>query len=264
VTNCSLTSTSSALKLGTESFGDFRHITFSNCAINNTNRGLGIIVRDGGTVSNVLFSDITMTLDRKHFNWWGNADPIWLVVKKRNPDSKIGNIKNVVFENIVAHGQGTSKLEGYPGHPLKNITLNQVQFFMHPEDKPDKRATHCLQAHDIQGLKIKDCDITWDKDNPEKKWKSAIYLEKLNNFRLSEISAVQGAPDNDFPVFELNQVQNGRVYNCYAKEGSSTFVKVEGKNTRNIYFRDNFTDLASKDFNPGNEVKQETLHGIDR
>ncbi len=88
VSNCSLISTSTALKIGTETWGDFRHITFSNCSIRNTNRGMGIIVRDGGTVSDVLFTDITVACNRKHFNWWGNGDPFWLVVRKRNPSSR--------------------------------------------------------------------------------------------------------------------------------------------------------------------------------
>jgi polygalacturonase len=42
VTNCVLISDDTALKLGTESLGDFRHCTFSNCVIRGTRVGLGI------------------------------------------------------------------------------------------------------------------------------------------------------------------------------------------------------------------------------
>lgn len=44
VSNCVLSSSSSALKMGTESYGDFRYVTISNCVIRNTNRGIGILL----------------------------------------------------------------------------------------------------------------------------------------------------------------------------------------------------------------------------
>lgn len=49
VTNCILTSSSAALKIGTESHADFEHITVTNCVVDGANRGLNIIVRDGGS-----------------------------------------------------------------------------------------------------------------------------------------------------------------------------------------------------------------------
>lgn len=81
VSNCLLTSTSSALKIGTETYADFRYISFANCIIRDTNRGLSIVVRDGATVEYVSFSNIQLETKRKHFNWWRNGDPIWIVVK---------------------------------------------------------------------------------------------------------------------------------------------------------------------------------------
>lgn len=191
VTNCSLVSTSTGLKLGTESFGDFRHITFNNCVIRNSNRGLSIVVRDGGTVSDVLFSDITIETDRKPFFWWGDGDPIWLVIRKRNPDSRIGKIQNVTFQNIIAHGQGTSKLEGFPGEqPLENIRLQNVQLHLSAEDLPDKRATNIFRAHNVNGLFLSDVTLRWDtRQGVEPKWSSALVLEKIDGLEMDRVRA---------------------------------------------------------------------------
>ena len=234
VTNCILASTSSALKIGTETFGDFRNIVFNNCTIENTNRGLGIIVRDGGRVSDVVFSNITMQLERKHFNWWGDADPIWLVILKRNEDSKVGKIENILFQNILAHAQGTSKLQGFPGQPLHDIRLSDVHITMHPEDKPDKRATHALMAEDVQGLSMDRMSVQWDDQEPQDQWQSALYLENVDGLSIDSFRGRPGLRRASDPVISLVNVSNALIRDTEASEAVSALVKVSGSNTRKL------------------------------
>ncbi len=234
VSNCVLASTSSALKIGTETFGDFRNIVFNNCTIENTNRGLGIIVRDGGNVIDVIFSDITMQLDRKHFNWWGNAEPIWLVVLKRNQNSQVGSIENIQFQHIVAHGQGTSKLQGYPGSPLKNIRLSDIQFFMHTEDQPDKRATHALLAEDVQYLSLDRISVDWDEKSPQDEWQSALYLENVDGLSLDHFQGRSGFRRASDPVIQLVNVSNAVIRNSEASEPVAALIRVRGRRTRKV------------------------------
>lgn len=248
VTNCVLTSTSTALKLGTESHSDFSHITFNNCVIRNTNRGLSIVIRDGATAENVIFSNITIECDRKHFNWWGNGDPIWLVVRKRNGDSQIGNIENVIFENIIAHGQGTSKIEGFPGHAIENITLRNVQYFMYAEDKPDKRATHALQAHDVENLAIQNVQVFWDMNSREEKWADALNIYSAENILIDGLS---GAPGGDSPgaqLISLNNVARAKIMNCESDTTIEHLVKVSGTESEKIVL------LNNNVFNKANEL----------
>ena len=234
VSNCVLTSTSSALKIGTETYGDFRNIVFNNCTIENTNRGLGIIVRDGGTVRDVIFSDITMQLDRKHFNWWGNADPIWLVVLKRNQDSEVGSIENIHFQNIVAHGQGTSKLQGYPGSPLRNIWMSDIQFFMHPEDQPDKRATHALLAEDVQYLSLDRISVDWNEQAPQDEWQSALYLQNVDGLSVDSFRGRSGLRRASDPVIQLVNVSNAVIRDSEASEPVAALIRVSGRRTRKV------------------------------
>ena len=239
VTNCVLTSTSTALKLGTESHSDFRHITFDNCVIRNTNRGLSIVIRDGATAENVIFSNITMECDRKHFNWWGNGDPIWLVVRKRNLDSQIGNIKNIVFENILAHGQGTSKIEGFAGHTIENIILRNVQIFMKPEDKPDKRATHALQAHDVKNLTIQHLKVNWNRENPEKLWADALNIYQAKNILVDHLSGAPGGDGPEAQLISLNNVSQAKIMNCESEVPLNHLVEVTGAESDKIFLLDN-------------------------
>ncbi len=68
VTNSVLMSDDAALKLGTESYGDFRHIRVSNCVIRKSAEGVAIYGKDGGTFEDVNFSGLsieTSSIDKR-------------------------------------------------------------------------------------------------------------------------------------------------------------------------------------------------------
>lgn len=169
ITNCILTSSSAALKIGTESHADFEYITVSNCVIDRANRGLNMIVRDGGVVRNVLFSDLLIRTVRKETFWWGNGDPIWFTIQKRGNVPSAGGIEHVVLRNIIAHGQSGIRMEGF-SERLKDIRLDGVQLFMEPEDAVDKRSCHGFLFHGVDGLRLEDCEVEWDREHPEPTW----------------------------------------------------------------------------------------------
>ena len=93
VTNCVLTSSSTPLMIGTETEADIRHVLFNNCVIRNSNKGFGINVQDGATVSDVIFSNLTIETNRRHWNWWGDAEMCKFILLKRKPSSKLGVIQ---------------------------------------------------------------------------------------------------------------------------------------------------------------------------
>ncbi|MEL7118915.1 MAG: glycosyl hydrolase family 28 protein [Bacteroidota bacterium] len=235
VTNCTLVSTSTALKLGTESYGDFRHITFNNCTIRNTNRGLSVVVRDGATVDQLLFSNITLETDRKHFNWWGNGDPIWLVVKKRYPDSKIGSIQNITFQNISGMGQGTSKIEGFPGmKQIKNIRMDNVHLSMQAEDFADKRADHILAFSDVEQITISNSSFRWNTlAGVEKKWESVVALDQVENIAIKNV-VLNALPNPTYPIIKCHQVGHALFDGLLIEKPAKILFSISGKNTQDI------------------------------
>jgi hypothetical protein len=185
VNNCTLVSTSTALKIGTESHGDFRNIIFSNCVITNTNRGISIVVRDGATVENVYFTNLIIECNRKHFNWWGDGDPIRFILLKRNPQSRLGNIRNVFVQNVTATGMGTSLIQGYEDRPLENIVFDNVRFTLQPETLSDKRATEVLQIKNAKDITLRHTTISWDTvGGIEQGWRSAIWAQQVDGLQL--------------------------------------------------------------------------------
>lgn len=240
VTNCIFQSSSTAIKLGTESHADFRYITINNCVVRDSNRGLSIVIRDGATAENIQFSNIVLELKRRDYFWWGNADPIWLVVRQRTPSSKIGTIRNISFDNIIAHGEGTSKLEGFDAaHPLQNIKLNNVQLFMHPESYLEKRADDAFFAVNVNELTLRDVSVKWDTKNTEPLWRNGFTFRNIENLNLDKLAGAQ-APTNLGVFIELNSVKNALIENCIPSATNTIFVKVNDANCAAITLDGNY------------------------
>jgi hypothetical protein len=124
VTNCTLETTCAAIKIGTESFGDFRHLHFSNCTIRNTARGIGIYVKDGATVEQVTFSDISIeTCDERP---QADSFPIFIDIEKRAADSRTGRIRDITFRDIYIRTRSGILIQGMPSSPIENLTLQNV------------------------------------------------------------------------------------------------------------------------------------------
>ena len=127
VTNCVLTSTSSAVKIGTESIDDFRNIVVTHCVVRSSNRGLSIQLRDGGTVENVLFADCIVETRYFHPGWWGRAEPIYVTAIHRAPGTPLGKVRNVRFSNILCRGENGVFIAGSPDSPIEGLVLDNVR-----------------------------------------------------------------------------------------------------------------------------------------
>jgi len=249
VTNCCLISSSTALKLGTESHADFRNVVFSNCVIRNSNRGMSIVIRDGGTARDVLFANITFEGKRRDYYWWGDGDAIYLTLLKRTAGSKLGMIRDVRFSNITARCQGTSRILGFPGgRRLRNIRLANVQLVLEAEDKPDKRATGALLVRGVDGLQIDALDVDWDTGRTEKKWQSALRLDNVSDFSVSRVRARQGLDGSDAAAIHLDNCSGGALRASRATEGTNLFLRATGKNTRDLWIHQNDWSHAKKGF----------------
>ncbi len=127
VSNCTLISTSAAIKIGTESENDFKNITVSNCSISKSNRGISLQLRDKGNIENVIFSNINIETRRFAPQWWGSGEPISITVLDRYKNKSSGNIKNIHFENINCSGENGIVIYSDKNEKIKDITFNRIR-----------------------------------------------------------------------------------------------------------------------------------------
>ncbi|MBR3803774.1 MAG: right-handed parallel beta-helix repeat-containing protein [Clostridia bacterium] len=146
VTNCVISSRCNAIKFGTETTGDMKYITISNCTIYNVRcTGISIESIDGANIEAVNISNIMME---------NVTCPIFMILgrRMRAPEgTPIGSIKNINLSNIYADnnneryksidfwytaiGEGseyqtneciTSNIVNMTDNPFENVTLTNV------------------------------------------------------------------------------------------------------------------------------------------
>jgi polygalacturonase len=144
VNNCILSSSSSAMMIGTETHADIRHVLFSNIVVRDSNKVFGINVQDGATVSDVRFANVTFETNRRHWNWWGSAEVMKFVLKRRTPESRLGHIRNITIDGVQGTARGTSLVAGHAERRLENLSIRNLRVTMQAENRPDKRATDAL------------------------------------------------------------------------------------------------------------------------
>ena len=184
VTNCTIETLCAALKLGTESYADYRRVTFSNCAVKAASRLFAIYVRDGCLVENVAVSNIVgntkapLVLNR----------PIQVMITKRNEDSKLGHIRNVFVDNMICKTDGRLLITADDGSTINNFRISNlhldypfiedpepvgkiIKSGQFPQKQPHlitKRAS--IVAKNMSNFKLDNFSITWPEEKVPTDW----------------------------------------------------------------------------------------------
>ncbi|MGD0303164.1 MAG: glycosyl hydrolase family 28 protein, partial [Bryobacteraceae bacterium] len=168
VTNCRLSSASSAIKFCDGNSNAVRRVAINNVVITNSNRGLAFMVFDGGIVEDVVISDVLIETRRFDWFWWGDGDPIHFNIKrrsevdgtKRENEPKAGIIRNVSISNVIAHGTGTSAINGHPNSWLDGIHLDNIHLFVsHDPKAPYENTREAMTLRDARNFSMRDVVI---------------------------------------------------------------------------------------------------------
>jgi hypothetical protein len=248
VTNCRLSSASSAIKFCDGNMTGIRNVTIDNCVITGSNRGVAFMDFDGGYVSDVVLSNLTIECVRHDWFWWGDGEPFHFNVKKRSEvhrnwkkedDRPAGSIRNILIQNVVAHGRGSSICNGHPENWLDGITMVNVKLFVaHDPAAPYDKAVHALTFRQVRNLKLRNIEVIWDKPEYDQ-WKSALYLEDIQGLELEGFQGRQAKEGADDAAVVLNQVENAQILQSKALAGTSVFCEIRGEGSRGIYLLGN-------------------------
>jgi polygalacturonase len=108
------------IKIGTETNGDVRNVTVSNCVLEGCH-GLAVISEDGGAIEDVVFSDITMR------DMVGPPIFVRLGGRLRGPAPIApGAIRRIRFNDIdcvSSASKNSSVIAGIPGHPVEDVAV---------------------------------------------------------------------------------------------------------------------------------------------
>ncbi len=138
VNNCLVRSKSCAIKIGTETFADIENVIVSNCSLFESNRGIGLVSRDGGHFRHLIFSNILFDCRHGHPCHWGKADPVFISVRRRAPDIAPGNIEQVTFSGLTGSAEGAINLHSESAGQIRDVTFNGLSFRQHLSDSAEQ------------------------------------------------------------------------------------------------------------------------------
>jgi polygalacturonase len=248
VTNCRLSSASSALKFCDGNMVSIRKVAVDNCVITTSNRGIAFMVFNQGYVSDVVLSNLVVECVRFDWFWWGDGDPIHFDIKRiseidpkrpREKDPPVGAIRNVLIRNVIARGQGSCRINGHPESWLDGLSVENVKLFLSADPTAyAEKAVHAMDFRWARDLKLRDVEVVWDKPASEK-WRSALYLEDVQGLDLDGFAGRPAQAGTETPVVVLNQVQDAVIRSSKPREGSSLFLQVSGDKSRGIVLTGN-------------------------
>ncbi|MGB6689254.1 MAG: glycosyl hydrolase family 28 protein [Terracidiphilus sp.] len=247
VTNCRLSSSSSAIKFCDGNMKAVRHVVISNVNITNSNRGLAFMVFDGGIVEDVVISGVTIDTRRFDWFWWGDGDPIHFNIKRRSEidgqpkpnEPPAGIIRNVTIDNVIAHGQGTSMIQGHPDSWLTGIRFSNVRLFVsHGADAPYEDTAAAMTLKYARDVKMDGVEIHWEEPHATT-WQSGFVADQVKDLTLNGVT-VDAAPGSSQPVMRLNDAEGVTV-----RDSQVASVQVTGAKSRAIRLIDTDSHLLT-------------------
>ena len=150
VTNCVLKTNCNAIKFGTSSYSGFKNVSITNCVIDRASEdnirqwyknypwmgteqntvvsGIALESVDGGTLENVIVSDIAMR---------GVQTPIFVRLgdRKRTFTKQLSRINDVMISRIMARSESkvACSITGVPDGKIQNITISDVTLVTNAE-----------------------------------------------------------------------------------------------------------------------------------
>ncbi|MFC6644660.1 glycoside hydrolase family 28 protein [Granulicella cerasi] len=127
VRGCRITSSSTAIKLGSAGPEDIRNVVVEGCIIRDSNCGVGIQNRDGAVFEDVIFSDLVIDTHYFEYSRWGAAEPIVITHLPRHKDqSSLGITRDIKFRGIICNGESGVYFYADRRAPLQGISLEDV------------------------------------------------------------------------------------------------------------------------------------------
>ena len=272
ITNCRFSSASAAIKFTEGNSRLVQHVVISNCAIFDCNRGITLQIATGGTVRDVVFSNITMDLHRFDWFWAGDGNAFNIEIHRTSEWNKEppkpgepgpGLIKDVIFHDIIVHCQGTSEIAGHPERPLEGITFANIKFFISSDPKsPYDTATSAMIFRRAKNLKLRNIEVYWDKPTYDK-WESALVVEDVDGLQLSGFSGNAAWPDQNIPAVSLKNVRNANVDDSVAPADTNVFLKIGGASTQDVHLLGNDFHQAKVPYLLDPDVKPASVTALD-
>lgn len=272
VSNCILHTSTGAFKIGTESVGDIQNVTVLNCAVRGAGGGIKLLCMDGSVVRNINISNMVMqNVEMPIFVRLGSRLNIFHEGEKKKDTGSLENIK-ISNIQIDTNSPGRTKghhlqhqsgifVTGIPGHPIKDISLENISLRIHGGGKKEDRLievpeniskypefnffSEWLPAYGAfirhaENVRLK--NISFETVTQDQR--HVVAVDHVKNFFFNNIQSDWALGGASF--FALKNAENGFITEHFPDEKMESFVSVHGKSTYNIYLFNNASKYTNK------------------
>jgi polygalacturonase len=269
VTNCVISTNCANFKLGTESGGDFKNISFSNSVMlkrvgneRGAVSGISLESVDGSNIDGVVVSNITMQ---------DAGTPIFIRLGNRGRGMSPaipGTAANISISNVIAtRGAMASSVTGLNGHPVRAVTLDNINISMigggeafnglnvpEVENKYPEATmfghlpAYALYARHVEGLTLRNIKTRWEKQDV----RPAMILDDIKDL---EIIGFRSETSPAFhPVAWFHNVSGALMQGSRVAEEVGQFLRITGPRSRDIMLTGNDLRRARKVIDLGSGV----------
>ncbi|MFQ5810862.1 MAG: glycosyl hydrolase family 28 protein, partial [Armatimonadota bacterium] len=231
VTNCTMAHGHGGVVIGSETSGDVRNVTISNCVFDGTQRGIRIKSQRGrgGVVENIRVSNLVMrNITDAAFSitmfYGGNRDEV-LPVDETTPQFRNIHMSDV----IVTDSRRAALIEGLPEMPIRDISLSNIVV---------ESAGSGIRCWTATGVALSNVVVNPDRG-------PALIMENVRDIEIHRFA--NRRPDPATPVIQFHNVDGALVQSCSATEGTGTFLQLVGDANRDIVMTGNRLGKAAKE-----------------
>ena len=277
IADCIISSTCSAIKIGTESVGHFENISISNCVIYGS-RGINLFSVDGSIINNVTISNISLRDCKSVFQLRLGARLRPYQIPKDLQPTHAGQIKNIMVSNIQATGVLESQcfISGIPGYHIENVDLSniRIEYYGYGTQSQAEREipeeitrypkigmfgdlpSYGFFVRHVSGIRLNNIRLT--VVNPD--LRPAFVFDSVSDISISD--CILEGSRSESPLIRLHQVNDIIIRNSSPKGSINTFVGVSGKESKGIIIKDNMLERARKTVEISEEVKENAVRDI--
>ena len=243
VSQCLLSSASAAVKFSEGNWDRIRNIRVTDCLLTNVNRGFVFSTTQGGDISHVVLSNLTIHCNRFPWFWAGDAQPFFFRITRlsefnREPagpnERPPGKIHDITIRNVNAYAAGTSRILGHAESWLEDIKLENVKLRLRADSStPFDYADHALDLRHARRVSLSGLETEWQSPALPA-WQGALHIKDAGDITIDRFSASPAPVSAAAPVLIFDNVARAQLTRSRARTGTDTFLRVDGAASREI------------------------------
>ncbi len=249
------------LRVGTLTHGPIRNVVVNNLVVLRSQGGIGVFVRDGGTVENLQFTNTvieTRAVQPGMAEW-----PLVLDLKRRSDESASGSLRSVRFHNTQIRTAGRVLFSGFTGNPIRDLQIQGLEIrsallaespshsqrpWRSPLDQvagEDQMAAAIVGGY-LMGASLRDVRIHWTATElaPDA---HALFLHSADGVQLDGWLARQAKIGGTLAAMHIMGARNIAIRNSTAPAQTGVWLQLQRMNKQDVFLSGNATAAAYRE-----------------